>query len=100
MSSFKPPIGPVRVTAVPKDERIEVQVSDTGSGIRPEDITQLFERSSRLKSEHPKDVERAGLGLAIVKRILELHGSDIRVNSAVNVGTTFIFTLPVYKAQS
>ena len=97
---YTPEDGAIRVTAVPKDERIEVQVSDTGSGIRPEDITQLFERSSRLKSEHPKDVERAGLGLAIVKRILELHGSDIRVNSAVNVGTTFIFTLPVYKAQS
>ena len=96
---YTPEDGAIRVTAVPKDERIEVQVSDTGSGIRPEDITHIFERSSRLKRERPKDVERTGLGLAIVKRILELHGSDIRVNSAVNVGTTFIFTLPVYKPQ-
>jgi two-component system, OmpR family, sensor kinase len=92
--------GSISVSAVPKDERIEVQVSDTGTGIRPEDITQLFDRSSRLKREHPKDAERAGLGLAIVKRILELHGSDIRVNSAVNIGTTFTFTLPVYRTHS
>ena len=92
--------GAISVSAVPKDERIEVKVSDTGSGIRPEDITELFDRSSQLKRERPKDAERAGLGLAIVKRILELHGSDIQVNSTVNVDTTFTFTLPVYRTQS
>ena len=92
--------GSISVSAVPKDERMEVGVSDTGSGIRPEDITQLFDRPSRLKRERSKGSESAGLGLVIVKRILELHGSDIQVNSTVNVGTSFTFTLPVYKAQS
>jgi two-component system OmpR family sensor kinase len=94
--------GSISVSADLKDEneRIEVQVTDTGSGIRPEDIAHLFDRSSRLKREGSKDAQRTGLGLAIVKRILELHGSDIQVNSAVNVGTTFTFTLPVYRTQS
>ncbi len=92
--------GSICVNVIPKDERMEMQVSDTGSGIRPEDIVQLFDRSSRLKGERPKAADRAGLGLAIVKRILELHGSDIQVKSAVNVGTSFTFTLPVYKTQA
>jgi signal transduction histidine kinase len=92
--------GSIRVSAFPKDERIEVQVSDTGAGIRPEDIPQLFDSSSHLKRNRPKGAEGAGLGLAIVKRILELHGSDIQVNSAVNAGTTFTFTLPVYSTQA
>jgi len=92
--------GSISVSAVPKDERMEVQVSDTGSGIQSEVIAQLFDRSSRLKRERPNAADSAGLGLAIVKRILELHGSNIQVNSAVNVGTTFTFTLPVYRTQS
>ena len=76
------------------------QVSDTGSGIQPEDLPHLFDRSYLMKRERAKDTEGAGLGLAITKRILELHGSEIEVNSEVSVGTTFTFTLPVCKTES
>jgi len=75
-----------------------VRVSDTGSGIRAEDLPHLFDRSYQLKKERPKDAEGTGLGLAIAKRILELHESGIEVDSIVDVGTTFSFTLPVYRA--
>jgi two-component system, OmpR family, sensor kinase len=93
--------GSISISADLKEEtkRIEVRITNTGSGIRPEDVVRLFDRSSRLKREGPKDAERAGLGLAIVKKILELHGSDIQVNSTVNVGTTFTFTLPIDRTQ-
>ena len=93
--------GSISVSVVLKDVRMEVQVLGFYRlRIRPKDIAQLFDRSSRLKRERPKAADRAGLGLVIVKRILELHGSDIQVKSTVNVGTSFTFTLPVYKAQS
>jgi signal transduction histidine kinase len=92
-----PENGIIIIRVVPKEERLMVQVSDTGSGIRPEDLPHLFARSYLMKRERAKDTEGAGLGLAITKRILELHGSEIEVNSEVGVGTTFIFTLPVYK---
>jgi signal transduction histidine kinase len=58
-----------------ENERIEVQVTDNGSGIHPENIARLFDCSSRLQREGPEDAERAGLGLAIVKRILKLQGA-------------------------
>jgi two-component system OmpR family sensor kinase len=97
---YTPENGFITITVVPKEERLMVQVSDTGSGVGPEDIPSLFDRSCRLKRERPKDAEGSGLGLTITKRILELHGSGIEVKSEVNVGTTFTFTLPVYKTGS
>jgi two-component system, OmpR family, sensor kinase len=90
--------GSITISVVPKKERLIVQVSDTGSGFRPEDLTHLFDRSERLQVERSKDAEGAGLGLIITKKILELHGSDIKVDSVVDVGTTFTFTLPIYRA--
>jgi len=69
-----------------------VRVADTGCGIPAEDVSRIFERF------YQQDVNRtgnknSGLGLAIVKRILELHGSAIKVRSKINQGTTFSFQL-------
>jgi two-component system OmpR family sensor kinase len=95
---YTPEGGSVTIAVVPKKERLIIGVSDTGSGIQPEDLTHLFDRSYQLKRERPRDAEGSGLGLAIAKKILELHGSSIEVKSEVNVGTTFTFTLTVYSA--
>jgi signal transduction histidine kinase len=94
---YTPENGSITVTVVPEGERLMIQVSDTGSGIRPEDLPHIFDRACLLKRERPKDAEGSGLGLAITRRILELHESDIEVRSVVNVGTTFTFSLPVYR---
>ncbi len=94
---YTPESGSITIAVVPKEERLIVQISDTGSGIRPEDLPHLFNRSYKLKRERPKDPEGTGLGLIITKRILELHGSDIKVDSVADVGTTFTFSLPVYR---
>jgi signal transduction histidine kinase len=79
---------------------IKISVSDTGSGIPTEDIPHLFERSYKRDPGRRDGNGGSGLGLVIAKRILELHGSSIEVSSTVNVGTTFTFFLPVYRAQS
>jgi signal transduction histidine kinase len=97
-SRYTPESGSISIAVLPKEERLMVRVSDTGSGIRPQDVPHLFNRSHQLKRERPKDAEGAGLGLAITKRILELHGNDIEVKSVVDVGTTFTFSLPIYRA--
>ena len=72
--------------------KVIVRVADTGCGIPAEDVPRIFERF------YQQDINRsasssAGLGLAIVKRILELHGSVIKVRSELNRGTTFSFYL-------
>ncbi|QGY46689.1 HAMP domain-containing protein [Maribellus comscasis] len=71
--------------------KVSVQISDSGQGIKQEDIPHIFERYYKGR-EH---TESTGLGLAIVKKIMELHHSDIKVFSQFGKGTTFSFHLPV-----
>lgn len=94
---YTPESGSITIAVVPKEERLRVQVSDTGVGVRPEDLPHLFDRSYWLKKGRPRDTGATGLGLAITKRVLELHGSDITADSVVDAGTTFTFTLPIYR---
>jgi two-component system, OmpR family, sensor kinase len=95
---YTPEQGTISINTAFENGRITVQVSDTGSGIPTEDLPHLFERTYRRTRKD--DSSGSGLGLVITKRILELHGSDIQVNSTVNAGTIFTFNLPVYKTQS
>jgi two-component system heavy metal sensor histidine kinase CusS len=69
------------------DQSIEVSVSDTGSGIAPEDIPRVFDRfyrADRARSQYPQGM---GLGLAIVKSIMDLHGGTVVVQSEPTKGT-------------
>jgi len=75
---------------------IRVNISDTGSGISEEDLPLIFDRYYKGKSENSNN--GTGLGLAITKKILELHGSDINVQSKINQGTKFSFQLPAFRA--
>lgn len=73
-------------------DRVIFSVTDTGSGISPEERVHVFDRYWQAQKEHR---ESLGLGLAISKAIIESHGGTLWVESAVGVGTTFFFTLPV-----
>jgi PAS domain S-box-containing protein len=70
---------------------VEISVSDTGKGIKPENITKLFNPFFTTKDDGN------GLGLAISKKIIQLHKGDINVKSKVGEGTTFTITLPLYE---
>src|SRR5215212_7415524 len=73
---------------------VEVTVSDTGEGIRPQDIPHVFERFYRGEKSRNRRTGGAGLGLAIARGILQAHGGDIRVESKVGQGTRFTFHIP------
>ena len=86
--------GEVRVDIVPGPTELRVRVTDTGSGIAQEHLAHVFERYYQAQDAGSVDGRpSAGLGLAIVKRILELHGSAIRVSSEIARGTCFDFSL-------
>ncbi len=87
--------GSVSVRVRSDGARVIVSVVDTGSGIPTEDLPFVFERFYRADKSRNRACGGAGLGLAIARRIVELHGSDISVESAVAAGSCFSFSLPV-----
>ena len=74
--------------------RIQIQVQDNGSGIDKNDLPKIFDRFYQAQNKHRKG-KHAGLGLAIVKQILDLHQCPISVQSQLEKGTRFTFSLPL-----
>ena len=70
-----------------------IEISDDGHGIAEEHLSRIFERFYRTDLARTRKVGGSGLGLAICKHIVEAHGQTIHVRSAIDVGTTFGFTL-------
>ncbi|NJL93979.1 MAG: GAF domain-containing protein, partial [Anaerolineae bacterium] len=73
---------------------IQVSVTDTGKGIRPEEFDQIFEAFQQADNSSTREVEGTGLGLPISKRLVELQGGEIWVESEYGRGSTFSITIP------
>ncbi|MBD8514311.1 phosphate regulon sensor histidine kinase PhoR [Photobacterium sp. 2_MG-2023] len=82
----------VRWFLSPKGPRLEV--TDTGSGIEPQHIHRLTERFYRVDKARSRETGGSGLGLAIVKHALSHHDAFLEIESVVDEGSTFSFTLP------
>jgi len=90
------PHGCVRVATALLDDRVCLQVEDTGMGIDAVDLANIFDRFYRGRRPQKSDIPGTGLGLAIVKEIVDLHQGHIEVDSRVDHGTTFRVWLPLY----
>ncbi|HSM72284.1 MAG TPA: HAMP domain-containing sensor histidine kinase [Anaerolineales bacterium] len=86
--------GRVSVWVRRSDLGVEVTVSDTGEGIREEDLQHIFERFYRGEKSRNRGTGGAGLGLAIARGIVNAHGGEIRVESQPGKGTQFTFHIP------
>jgi two-component system phosphate regulon sensor histidine kinase PhoR len=73
---------------------VEFYVTDFGPGISSEHLPRLFERFYRVDKARSRESGGTGLGLAIAKHIVLAHGGNIRAESELNHGSTFLFTLP------
>lgn len=74
---------------------VQISVSDTGIGIPPDRLTEIFEEFTQVDSSDSRSRDGAGLGLPITKKLIELHGGRIWVKSKLGEGSTFTFTLPL-----
>ncbi len=93
---YTPPGGSVVVSVTRADSMLQTDVTDTGIGIPENQMERIFERFERGDHELVRQRPGTGLGLPIAKSIVEMHGGRIWVQSEVNRGSTFSFTLPVY----
>ena len=90
---YTPPGGEVKLSLNRNGSTVDMSVSDTGPGIPPELLPNIFERFNR--GEHRGIMGGTGLGLAIASRIARAHGGEIRVDSTVGKGSEFTVSLPL-----
>ena len=93
---FCPPdSGRIDISLEVKQEVIQINVKDNGPGITSEEQEVVFERFRQVASTGQGRPSGSGLGLSITRHIIEHHGGKIWVNSKLDEGTTFSFTLPI-----
>jgi PAS domain S-box-containing protein len=91
---FSPQGGEIIAGARLEGTQVRVWVADQGVGIPPEALPKLFGKFFRVDNNRTRNIGGTGLGLAVVKEIVEVHQGRIWVESQVNRGSTFFFTLP------
>jgi two-component system sensor histidine kinase BaeS len=93
--------GRISVTVQPNGADVTVMIEDTGDGIDPHDLPQVWTRFYRADTARPRTdaSDGAGLGLAITKGIVELHGGRVSATSRWGGGSTFTVALPATKGS-
>jgi two-component system, OmpR family, phosphate regulon sensor histidine kinase PhoR len=96
---YSPDGGLITISAEPEDGMLRIAVADTGLGISPEEQTRLFQRFQRVGRDNNQRISGTGLGLFVCKALIEAHGGRIWVDSTPGQGSTFHFTVPLYREQ-
>jgi two-component system sensor histidine kinase GlrK len=92
---FSPPGGAVRVVARRQDDSLELEVSDSGPGVSPEDRVRVFEPFYRGDPAADTLVKGTGIGLSVVREYAQLHGGSVEVVADSNPGARVRITLPL-----
>jgi two-component system, OmpR family, phosphate regulon sensor histidine kinase PhoR len=74
---------------------VQFSVSDTGIGIAPEELSDVFDRFFRSEDDRVQTISGSGLGLSLVQEVARLHGGDVYVESVLNQGSTFRIEIPL-----
>jgi signal transduction histidine kinase/CheY-like chemotaxis protein len=91
--------GSIEISAIKKGKEISIKVSDTGIGIPEKKRKLIFEEFQQADGSISREYAGTGLGLSISKHLVELHGGRMWVESELNKGSDFFFTLPVSKEK-
>ncbi|MFN7928773.1 MAG: HAMP domain-containing sensor histidine kinase [Blastocatellia bacterium] len=92
---FTPPNGTVTITATQQEAFVIFTVADTGCGIPSEAQAHIFDKFIQLHPNRDDRTKGTGLGLTIVRHLVELHGGTVGVESVIEQGSRFSFSLPI-----
>lgn len=87
--------GMIFVSIKEENNDIYISISDNGIGIPKEKVDKIFERYAQVDNKLTRKNNGSGIGLSLVKSLVEMHDGDIKVESSINKGSTFIIRLPV-----
>ncbi len=93
---FTPAGGMVTLSARKAQNAVQLEISDTGTGIPPEELPRVFERFYRVDKSRQRDIGGTGLGLAIARSIVRAHGGRIWAESEPGKGAQIILEIPVF----
>ncbi len=93
-------IPPLENEHTPHSKFIKFKVSDSGIGIAQDDISRIFDRFRRLKTDHETLQNGSGIGLALTKELVNLHQGHIRVRSVLKKGSKFTVFLPYFDGEN
>ncbi len=91
--------GTIKITAKKEGDMAGFSVSDTGIGIKEEDMGKLFQKFVQIDSGSSRKYGGSGLGLSITKKLIEMHGGKITVDSLEGKGSRFVLILPLTLAD-
>ena len=92
---FTPEGGRVNMNVQKKENNLEINITDSGVGIKASQLPYIFDRFYQADSSENQPQPGTGIGLSLVKELVELHDGEIKVESELNKGTSFIITLPI-----
>ena len=93
---YTPNGGGITISLSDSSGAVQVDVTDTGIGVAPDDQIKVFQRFYRVNAPEVQEVAGTGLGLPISKMLVEMHGGRMWLASEVGRGSTFTFILPLY----
>ncbi|MDX2140990.1 MAG: GAF domain-containing sensor histidine kinase [Chloroflexota bacterium] len=96
---YTPEGGRIILTVRRAGDRVQFSVSDTGIGMTPQQVAMLGTKFWRADDDFTRAQPGTGLGFAITKALVELMGSEIKIDSTVGKGSTFMFSVPVAKGH-
>ena len=96
---YNRPQGRVTVSLRKTTDLAKLTVTDTGMGIPPEALDHIFERFYRVDKDRSRQTGGSGLGLAIVRAIVQRNRGEIRVDSQLGQGTSFLVTFPIFDTE-
>src|SRR5581483_5004435 len=88
--------GTILLRTYREENKVRIEVSDTGEGIPPDQVSKVFDRFYRVDRSRTASSGGAGLGLSIVKSIMDLHGGTAEIRSAPSQGTTVTLLFPIF----
>ena len=96
---FTNPNGKITISAIPKENELEISVSDNGIGIKQDKIAKLFRIDKNISSLGTNGEDGSGLGLMLCHEFVTNHGGRIWAESEPGKGSNFIFTLPIVRSR-
>lgn len=92
---YTPAGGKVTVRPEVVRQQVQIEIADTGIGIKRDELERVFDRFYRAKDERVAKITGTGLGLTLAREVARLHGGDVTAESQINQGSTFTLALPL-----